>query len=161
MAMWLEDGFSWILELRFQKVTTRISLSNCWTLTSFVFLDFLFVLHNSTPSTHLRAVFYNIPHRRMELFLRGLIGYLGIHSRTCIKRSVVKFAIFFPLMHFHFHHFSAVVSIKRLWLSLTESHQPVRVVWNGHLGGITRIKRRILSEVKFIPYLSPKTNVSI
>ena len=29
------------------------------------------------------------------------------------------------------------------------------------LGGITRMKRRIVSEVKFIPYLSPKINVTI
>ena len=60
-------GFSKILELRFQKVKIRIFLSNCWTWTSF-FLDFLFGLHNCTPSSHLRAVFYNIPHRWIELF---------------------------------------------------------------------------------------------
>ena len=61
-------GFSNILELRFQKVKIRIFLSNCWTWTYF-FLDFLFVLHNCTPSTHLTAVFYNIPHRWIELLV--------------------------------------------------------------------------------------------
>ena len=40
---------------------------------------------------------------------------------------------FFPLMHCHFHRFLAVVSFKRLWSSLTESHRPVRVVESGHL----------------------------
>ena len=64
----------------------------------------------------------------------GLIGLFGMNSRTCIKRSVIKFLNFFPLMLCHFHHFSAVVSIKRLWSSLTESHRPVRVVWYGYLG---------------------------
>ena len=52
-----QDGFSRISELRFQKVMITISLRNCWTWASFVCLDFLFVLHNSTPSTHLMAVF--------------------------------------------------------------------------------------------------------
>ena len=36
-----------------KNLKVRIFLSNCWTWTSFVFLDFLFVLDNSTPSTHL------------------------------------------------------------------------------------------------------------
>ena len=61
-------GFSNILELRFQKGKIRIFLSNCWTWTYF-FLDFLFVLHNSTPSSHLTAVFNNIPHRWIELLV--------------------------------------------------------------------------------------------
>ena len=64
----------------------------------------------------------------------GLIGLFGMNSRTCIKRSVIKFLNFFPLMLCQFHHFSAVVSIKRLWSSLTESYWPVQVVWYGYLG---------------------------
>ena len=132
MATWLDDGFSRILELRFLKVRIRISLSNCWTQTSFVFLDFLFVLHNSTPSTHLMAVF-TIYHTGGQNSSRGLIGQFGIHSGTCIKRSVVKFPNIFPLKHYHIHHFSAVVLIKRLLSSLTESYRPVQVVWYGHL----------------------------
>ena len=67
--------------------------------------------------------------------VRVNLGETGM-GRVLSLRIPVLFNLrcLMKLTHCHFHRFSAVVSIKQLWSSLIESHQPVRVVWYGYLG---------------------------
>ena len=84
-----QDGFSRILELRFQKVIAGLRLLSSSQIFSSCFITLLHL-----PTLERSFIIY---HTGEWSSLRGLIGYFGIHSRTCIKRSVVKFAIFFLL----------------------------------------------------------------
>ena len=97
-----QDGFSRILELRFQKVIAGLRLLSSSQIFSSCFIT---LLHLPTLQQ-----FFSICHTGEQSSSRELIGKFGINSRTCINRSVVKVPIFFLLCTVTF---SLVMPVRR------------------------------------------------